>query len=90
MSEERIKKIASSLAATPNPPSIMSAPREKKKGTYIFLIIAGLAISIAVNIILAVVLVSKNERVHQLETEIDDNKATIVELKNKLNSLEKL
>ena len=88
MSDERIKKIVSAPAAAPNTPSIMSAPRDKKKVQWTFLIVVGLAISIALNIVLAVVSLSKNERMRQLESEIVDYKEDIIELKNKLNALD--
>ena len=87
MSDERVKRIISAEPAQPNAPSIMSAPRDKKKGQRVIIIIAALIISLAVNVILAVTSLSKNERINQLENDIKDYKSDIVELKNKINAL---
>ena len=84
MSDERIKKIVSSEPAKPNTPSIMSAPHDKK-ATRQLLILVALFVSLAINIVLVVVSVSKNERMHQLESEIEDQKKLNLELKEKLN-----
>ena len=87
MSDERVKKIISAAPAQPNTPSIMSAPRDKKKGQRVIIIIAALIISLAINVILAIASISKNERINQMENDIKDYKADIVELKNKINAL---
>ncbi|MBR2695533.1 hypothetical protein IKE86_01305 [Candidatus Saccharibacteria bacterium] len=87
MSEERVKKIISSDPARPNPSSIMSAPRDKKKTQRSLIIFGALILSLAINIVLLVVFVSKNEKINALETEVKDNEALILELKNKVNSL---
>ncbi|MBQ1528035.1 hypothetical protein IIZ77_00100 [Candidatus Saccharibacteria bacterium] len=87
MSEERVKKIFSTDPARPNPSSIMSAPRDKKKTERTFILIGALIISLALNITLAVIFITKNEKINALETEIKDNEALILELKTKVNSL---
>ncbi len=87
MSDERVKRIISAEPAQPNAPSIMSAPRDKKKGQHVIIIIAALIISLAINVILAVTSLSKNERINQMENDIKDYKSDIVELKNKINAL---
>ena len=87
MSDERIKKIVSEPAARPNTPSIMSAPRDKKKGQRTVIIIIALIASLALNIFLAISSISKNERITQLEKDVTDYKSDIVELKNKINAL---
>lgn len=87
MSDERVKRIISAEPAQPNAPSIMSAPRDKKKGQRVIIIIAALIISLAINVILAVTSLSKNERISQMENDIKDYKSDIVELKNKINAL---
>ncbi|MBQ3293910.1 hypothetical protein IJG96_02140 [Candidatus Saccharibacteria bacterium] len=87
MSEERVKKIISTDPARPNPPSIMSAPRDKKKTQRSLILIGALILSLAANIILLVVFISKNEKINALEAEAKDNEALILELKNKVNSL---
>ena len=88
MSDERLKKIISTEPSKSNTPSIMSAPRDKKKAQRQFLIVLALGVSIALNIVLAVVSFSKNERMTQLESEIDDQKKLNTELKEKLNKLD--
>ena len=87
MSDERIKKIASSAPATPNASSIMSAPCNRKKVQHLAIIIAALVASVTLNVILAVISLSKNERINQMENDIKDYKADIVDLKNKINTL---
>lgn len=87
MSDERIKKIVSEPAARPNTPSIMSAPRDRKKTQKTFIIIIALILSLALNVFLAISSISKNERITQLEKDVTDYKSDIVELKNKINAL---
>jgi len=87
MSDERVKKIISAAPAQPNTPSIMSAPRDKKKGQRIIIIVAALIVSLAVNVVLAITSLSKNERISQMEKDITDYKSDIIDLKNKINSL---
>ncbi len=84
MSDERLKKLEAAAPAMPNQPSIMSAPREPKKVKYTLIIIGALIVSVVVNVILVMILLTKNQRMYQLETEITDNKELIDELKNKL------
>lgn len=88
MSEESVKKIISTDPARPNPSSIMSAPRDKKKAQRAFLLICALVISIALNIILAIISLSKNEQISQLQADAKDDEALIIELKNKINALD--
>jgi len=88
MSEEKLAKIISEPAVTPNPSSIMSAPRDKKKAERFIIIVSILAISLALNIVLAVVSFSKNEKINQLQKDAKDNESLIVELKNKINSMD--
>ena len=83
MSDERFKKIISGPVATPNTPSIMSAPRDKKKSQQKMIILLIAAISLVLNIALAITSLSKNERLNQLESEIEDNRRLINELKEK-------
>lgn len=83
MSDERLNNTA---PATRNPSSIMSAPRDKKKTQRALIIIGALALSLALNIILAVVSLSKNEKINQLQKDAKDNEALIIELKNKINA----
>ena len=90
MSDEKISKIVSAPAATPNPSSIMSAPREKKKTNRALILLGVLIISLITNVALLIIFITKNERLTQLESEVTDYKADIIELKNKLNSLEPL
>lgn len=87
MSEERVRKIISTDPARPNPSSIMSAPRDKKKTQRSLIFVGVLIVSLALNIILAIVFISKNEKINALEAENKDNEALILELKNKVNSL---
>lgn len=87
MSDERIKKIVSSDPARPNPSSIMSAPRNKKQTQRSLILVGALILSLAVNIVLLIVFISKNEKINVLETELKDNEALILELKTKVNSL---
>lgn len=87
MSDERIKKIVSSAPATPNVPSIMSAPCNKGKTRHLMIIIAALVVSVALNVVLVVVSLSKNEHINQMENDIKDYKADIIDLKNKVNAL---
>ena len=87
MSDERVKRIVSSAPARPTQSSIMSAPRDKKKAERNFLIIVALVISLAANIIIAVISLSKNERMNQLESEIDDQKKLNTELKERLSKM---
>lgn len=84
MSDERFKKIISGAAPTPNTPSIMSAPRNDKKSQRNTIIIIVAAISLLLNVALAITSFSKNERLRQLESEIEDNQHQIKELKEKL------
>ena len=88
MSDERIKKIASEPAARPNAPSIMSAPRDKKKTNKTLILLGALIVSLVINLVLVISSLSKNERLTQLESEVTDYKADILELTTKLNSLE--
>jgi hypothetical protein len=88
MSEERVNDILSTPSAAPNQSSIMSAPPDKKKAQRFAAIIIALAISLALNIVLAVVSLSKNEKINALQRDAKDNDALITELKNKINSLE--
>ena len=88
MSEESVNKILSAPSATPNQSSIMSAPPDKKKAQRFATIIIALAVSLALNIILAVVALSKNEKINALQRDVKDNDTLITELKNKINSLE--
>ncbi|MBR3320300.1 hypothetical protein IKG20_03290 [Candidatus Saccharibacteria bacterium] len=88
MSDERIKKIVSEPAARPNASSIMSAPRDKKKTQTFFIVTAALVISLILNVVLAIASLSKNEHISQMEKDINDYKADIVELKNKINALD--
>ena len=85
MSEEKVNNIMSAPAATPNQSSIMSAPRDKKKTQRYFIIIVSLAVSLALNIVLAIVALSKNEKISSLQKDVKDNEALIVELKTKIN-----
>lgn len=87
MSDERVRKIISAAPAQPNAPSIMSAPRDKKKTERTLIVIAALIISVILNIVLAIVSLSKNERISQMENDIKDYKSDIIELKNKLNAM---
>ena len=86
MSEERLDKINSALPATPNPSSIMSAPRDKKKAQKFFIVIVVLGVSLAINIVLCIVFISKNEKIRQLENDLKDDETLIIELKNKINA----
>lgn len=88
MSEERVNKILSTPSATPNQSSIMSAPPDKKKAQRFVAIVIILGISLALNIVLAVVSLSKNEKINALQRDAKDNDALITELKNKINSME--
>ena len=87
MSEERVKRIISTDPAQPNPSSIMSAPRDKKKTQRNLILIGALIISLAANIVLLIIFISKNEKINALEAEAKDNEALFLELKNKVNSL---
>lgn len=87
MSEERLKKISSAAPARPNPSSILSAPRDKKKAERTLIFIAALIVSVALNILFLILFISKNERITALETEVKDNESLIQELKTKVNSL---
>ncbi len=86
MSEERLNKINSASAAKPNPSSIMSAPRDNKNAQRFFIMIVVLAVSLALNIVMGVVFISKNEKIRQLEKDLKDDEELIVELKNKINA----
>ena len=90
MSDERIKKIVSVEPVKPNPSSIMSAPRDKKKTERQLIIIIALVLSLILNVVLAIVSLSKNERMSQLERDNADYKSENTELKNELNSLRPL
>ncbi len=83
MSDERFKKIISGPAATPNAPSIMSAPRDNKKSQQKLIILVIAIISLVLNVVLAITSLSKNERLNQLESEIEDDRRLINELKEK-------
>ena len=89
MSEERVNKILSTPSATPNQSSIMSAPTDKKKAQRFAAIVIALAVSLALNIVLAVVALSKNEKISSLQKDVKDNEAIITELKEKINSIDK-
>ena len=89
MSEERVNKILSMPSATPNQSSIMSAPTDKKKAQRFAVIVIALAVSLALNIVLAVVALSKNEKISSLQKDVKDNEAIITELKEKINSIDK-
>ena len=67
MSEERVKRIISTDPAQPNPSSIMSAPRDKKKTQRNLILIGALIISLAANIVLLIIFISKNEEINALE-----------------------
>lgn len=69
-------------------PSIMSAPRDKKKTNKTLIILGALIVSLILNVFFLISILSKNERITQYESEITDYKADIIELKTKLNSLE--
>lgn len=73
--------------ARPNPSSIMSAPRDKKKAERALIIVVALVISLIINIVFLILFISKNERIDALETEVKDNETLIQELKTKVNSL---
>ena len=88
MSEESVNNILSTPPATPNQSSIMSAPPDKKKAQRIVAITIALAVSLALNIVLAVVSLSKNEKINALQRDVKDNESLIVELKNKINTME--
>ena len=84
MSEERVNKILSTPSATPNQSSIMSAPTDKKKAQRFAAMVIILGISLALNIVLAVVSLSKNEKINALQRDAEYDRATITELKNKI------
>ena len=88
MSEERLEKINSATPAMRSPSSIMSAPRDKKKAQRNFIIVAALAVSLALNIILAIVSFSKNATNKRLEKDVQDDETLIIELKDKINALD--
>ena len=80
-----ISSLNAAPAAAPNPASIMSAPREKKKLPASIILIAVLILSAAANIALLISFVSKNDQIKTLESELSDERAYVDELKNKLN-----
>ena len=86
MSEERIDKINLASPATPNRSPIMSPPLDKKKVQKYFIMIVILAASIALNIVMGIIFISKNEKIRQLEKDLKDDEELIVELKNKINA----
>ena len=85
MSDERKKEIESAEPATPNVPSIMSAPRENRQTERLFIVIGILAVSIILNIFFVISFISKNEQINELKTEVKSNEALILELKTKVN-----
>ncbi len=86
MSEERLDKINSASPAMPNPSSIMSAPSDEKKVQKYLIMVVALVVSIALNIIMGIIFISKNEKIRQLENDLKDDEELIVELKNKINA----
>lgn len=88
MSEESVNNILSTPPATPNQSSIMSAPPDKKKAQRIVAITIALAVSLALNIVLAVVSLSKNEKINALQRNDEDNKAIIDDLKHRIIELD--
>ena len=89
MSEEKIAEFNKAEGARPNPSSIMSAPREKKKFPVLLALIAGLTVSIVLNIIQLITFFSLNATTSQLRADINERESYISELKAKINSLEK-
>lgn len=87
MSEERVNNILSTPSAKPNQSSIMSAPPDKKRAQRFAAIIIALAISLALNIVLAVVSLSKNEKINSLKKDVENSEALLKEAREKLNSL---
>ena len=86
MSEEKLAKINSEPAAAPNPSSIMSAPVAKKPFPILLAVIVGLVACFVLDIILLIAVLSKNEKITQLESDIKSEKAYVEELKEKLSS----
>jgi len=84
MSDERIKKAISEPASVPTQPSIMSAPRDKRKTQKFIIVIAVLIASIILNVILLITIISKNERINALNSAKKRQDDFIEELEIKL------
>ncbi|MBR3257238.1 hypothetical protein IKG02_03050 [Candidatus Saccharibacteria bacterium] len=92
VSEKPSKSSFSKISLESEPPakvrtSIMSAPPEKKT-PYTTVIIVALIVSVALNILALVFLLSNSATISLLRSENDSYKEDILDLKNQLNSLE--
>ncbi len=86
MSDEKIERAISEPSPVQNQSSIMSAPRDQNKSRKItFIVIAALVASLALNVILAISFVSKNEMIDAQKATIDKREEFIKELETKLN-----
>ena len=72
------KKFELPADARPVAPSIMSAPAQKKKFQLLIILI---------NIFLAILLATRAEKISLLESELESEKAYVLELKTEINSL---
>ena len=85
MSEEKIARINSEPAAKPNSPSIMSAAAPKKSIPVVLALSVGLAGFAVLSVFLLISLISKNDKISQLETSLKSEQAYVEELKSKLS-----
>ena len=82
-----VKELESAPAAKPNVVSIMAAPAEKKKFPLVPVLIGSLLISVVLNVFALVSILSKNESIDILRSEISDYKTEILDLKTQINEL---
>lgn len=82
-----VKELESAPAAKPNVVSIMAAPAEKKKFPLVPVLISALLISVVLNVFALVSILSKNESIDILRSEISDYKTEILDLKTQINEL---
>lgn len=81
------KKFELPADARPVAPSIMSAPAQKKKYQLLIILIVAVIASVALNIFLAILLATRAEKISLLESELESEKAYVLELKTEINSL---
>ncbi len=82
-----VKELESAPAAKPNVVSIMAAPAEKKKFPLVPVLIGALLVSAVLNVFALVSILSKNESIDILRSEISDYKTEILDLKTQINEL---
>ncbi|MBQ3275095.1 hypothetical protein IJH46_01580 [Candidatus Saccharibacteria bacterium] len=82
-----VKELESAPAAKPNVVSIMAAPAEKKKFPLVPVLIGALLVSVVLNVFALVSILSKNESIDILRSEISDYKTEILDLKTQINEL---